>query len=80
MKTFPIVRRKDIEKHSDYRTKLVILDIYDRMLHAIATGEPYQTFLLRQEALQRKGALGQSLERSLKCRGGTKRGTNRWGA
>jgi hypothetical protein len=43
METFPIVKRKDIEKHGDYRTKLVILDIYDRMQRAIATGEPYQT-------------------------------------
>ena len=45
METFPIVKRRDIEKHGDYRTKLVILDIYDHMQRAIATGEPYQTLL-----------------------------------
>jgi len=45
METFPIVKRKDIQKYGDYRTKLVILDIYDRMQTAIATGEPYQTLL-----------------------------------
>ena len=45
METFPIVKRKDIQKHGDYRTKLQILDIYDRMQHAIDTGEPYQTLL-----------------------------------
>jgi hypothetical protein len=45
MDTFPIVKRQDIEKHGDYRTKLVILDIYDRMLCAIMAGEPYQTLL-----------------------------------
>jgi len=31
LETFPIVKRKDVEKHGDYRTKLVILDIYDRL-------------------------------------------------
>jgi hypothetical protein len=45
METFPIVKRKDIKKYGNYRTKLQILDIYDRMQHAIATGEPYQTLL-----------------------------------
>jgi hypothetical protein len=45
METFPIVKRKDIDKHGDYRTKLVILDIYDRMLHAFASGQTYKTLL-----------------------------------
>lgn len=45
METFPIVKRKDIEKHGDYRTKLVILEIYDRMQRAITTGQPYETLL-----------------------------------
>jgi hypothetical protein len=45
METFPIVKRKDIAQHGDYRTKLTILDIYDRMNSAIDTGQPYQTLL-----------------------------------
>jgi len=46
MDTFPIVRRKDEEKHNgDYRTKRVILEIYDAMQAAIRTGQPYQTRL-----------------------------------
>lgn len=45
METFPIVKRKDVKKHGDYRTKLQILDIYDAMQRAIDTGEPYQTLL-----------------------------------
>ncbi|MFH1219113.1 MAG: N-6 DNA methylase [Candidatus Eisenbacteria bacterium] len=46
MNTFPIVRRKDEEKYNgDYRTKRVILDIYDGMAEAIRTGKPYQTHL-----------------------------------
>jgi hypothetical protein len=45
METFPIVKRNDIKQHGDYRTKLMILDIYDRMQQAMDTGEPYQTLL-----------------------------------
>jgi hypothetical protein len=46
MDTFPIVRRKDEEKYNgDYRTKRVILEIYDAMQEAIRTGQPYQTLL-----------------------------------
>ncbi len=45
METFPIVKRKDVKKHGDHRTKLQILDIYDAMQRAIDTGEPYQTLL-----------------------------------
>jgi len=46
MDTFPIVRRKDEEKYNgDYRTKRVILEIYDAMQEAIRTGQPYQTRL-----------------------------------
>ena len=43
--TFPIVKRKDEKEHGEYRTKRVILEIYDRMQQAIATGQPYQTLL-----------------------------------
>ncbi len=31
MDTFPIVRRKDEQQHGEYRTKRVILELYDRM-------------------------------------------------
>ena len=43
MDTFPIVKRKDEAKWGDYRTKRVILDIYDRMQKAMDTGQPYET-------------------------------------
>ncbi len=45
MDTFPIVCRKDEEKYGEYRTKRVILEIYDAMHRAIQTGQPYQTLL-----------------------------------
>lgn len=45
LETFPIVKRKDIEKHGSYRTKDTILEIYDEMARvaaenaaAVATG------------------------------------------
>lgn len=41
METFPIVKRKDEQKHSEYRTKRVILEIYDSMAEALRTGKPY---------------------------------------
>jgi hypothetical protein len=43
--TFPIVRRRDEAEYGEYRTKHVILEIYDAMQQAIETGEPYQTRL-----------------------------------
>jgi len=46
MDTFPIVRRKDEAKYEgDYRTKRIILEIYDEMAEAMRTGQPYQTRL-----------------------------------
>lgn len=52
MDTFPIVRRKDEEAYGEYRTKRVILEIYDEMGAAIAaqgvagaTPRGYQTRL-----------------------------------
>jgi hypothetical protein len=46
MDTFPIVRRRDEENHSgDYRTKRVILEIYDELAESIRSGKPYQTRL-----------------------------------
>jgi len=45
METFPIVKRKDEKQSGEYRTKRVILEIYDKMKQAIETGEPYRTRL-----------------------------------
>ncbi|MGV2384305.1 MAG UNVERIFIED_CONTAM: N-6 DNA methylase, partial [Thermobifida fusca] len=45
METFPIVKRKDEAAHGEYRTKRVILEIYDDMAEAMRTGVPYQTRL-----------------------------------
>lgn len=44
--TFPGVRREDEAKHGEYRTKRVILEIYDEMQRATRTGRPYQTRLV----------------------------------
>ncbi|WP_396905730.1 Eco57I restriction-modification methylase domain-containing protein [Mycolicibacterium phlei] len=41
METFPIVKRKDIAEHGEYRTKRMILEIYDAMAEAEKTGVPY---------------------------------------
>ena len=43
--TFPIVRRKDEAVHGDYRTKRVILEIYEEMAEAVRSGTPYKTRL-----------------------------------
>ncbi|MCF8111810.1 MAG: N-6 DNA methylase [Desulfobacteraceae bacterium] len=45
MDTFPIVRRKDENTYEEYRTKRVILEIYDHMAEAMETGKPYETRL-----------------------------------
>lgn len=45
MDTFPIVKRKDEQRYGEYRTKLVILEIYDEMARAVASGQPYRTRL-----------------------------------
>ena len=45
MDTFPILRRKNETRYGEYRTKRVILDMYDAMQVAAATGEPYRTVL-----------------------------------
>ena len=44
MDSFSIVKRKDEEQHGEYRTKQVILEIYDAMKEAIETDKPYQIF------------------------------------
>jgi hypothetical protein len=46
MDKFPIVKRKDEERfNGDYRTKRVILEIYDALAKSIRTGQPYRTRL-----------------------------------
>jgi len=45
METFPIVKRRDIARHGEYRTKRVILEIYDDMAAAMQGGAPYVTRL-----------------------------------
>jgi hypothetical protein len=45
MDTFPIVRRKDEQQFEEYRTKRVILEIFDAMAEAERIGAPYQTRL-----------------------------------
>jgi hypothetical protein len=45
MVTFPIVGRKDVAKHSEYRTKQLILEAYDAMATASTDGTPYDTIL-----------------------------------
>ena len=47
METFPIVRRKDKARVGEYRTKRLILDVYDRMAAAIADGPPFDTISTR---------------------------------
>ena len=43
--TFPILRRKDHAAHGEFRTKRLILERYDALAEAIATGAGYQTDL-----------------------------------
>ena len=46
METFPIVKRKDEKLYGEYRTKRVILEMYDEMRRAMETGEAYRTRLV----------------------------------
>lgn len=41
METFPIVKRKDVAEFGSFRTKELILEVYDAMQAAIASGTPY---------------------------------------
>ena len=45
METFPIVRKNDERVYSEYRTKRLILDVYDEMAEAAHTGYSYRTRL-----------------------------------
>lgn len=43
--TFPIVNRKDVAKHGEERTRRLILERYDALAAATASGIAYQTVL-----------------------------------
>ncbi|MDR0959642.1 MAG: N-6 DNA methylase [Propionibacteriaceae bacterium] len=43
METFPIVKRKDEAAHGEYRTKRLILEVYDAMAEVIGSGQVYQS-------------------------------------
>ena len=39
--TFDVLQRKDEREHQEYRTRRVVLEIYDALARAAATGQPY---------------------------------------
>ena len=45
MDTFPIVRKHDEKAHGEYRTKRVILELYDALAESTRTATPYPTHL-----------------------------------
>jgi hypothetical protein len=45
METFPIVKKKDVAAFGSYRTKELVLEVYDAMNQAIRVKEPYRTIL-----------------------------------
>jgi hypothetical protein len=45
LETFPVVKRRDIERYGSFRTKELILQVYDAMAEAERTRHPYQTIL-----------------------------------
>ena len=45
MDTFPIVKKKDEKEFGEYRTKNLILEIYEKMQRAIESGTNYKTIL-----------------------------------
>ena len=45
METFTLVKRKEQQRYGTYRTKELIVEIYDAMTEAARTGKPYQTIL-----------------------------------
>lgn len=50
MESFPIVKRKDIAAHGTFRTKDLILEVYDAMQAAIDTGVEYRSALEEEQA------------------------------
>ena len=45
MDTFPVVKKRDEHRYGTFRTKELILEIYDAMTEAARIGKPYQTIL-----------------------------------
>ena len=45
METFPIVKRKDEQLYGTFRTKELILEVYEAMAEAVRTAAPYQTIV-----------------------------------
>jgi hypothetical protein len=45
METFPIVKRKDVQQYGTFRTKDLILQVYDAMTEGTRTGAEYRTLL-----------------------------------
>jgi hypothetical protein len=45
METFPVVKRRDVERYGSFHTKELILKVYDAMAEAERTGRPYETVL-----------------------------------
>lgn len=45
LSSFPVFQRRDEQQNGEYRTKRVILEIFDAMTEAERTGVPYQTQL-----------------------------------
>jgi hypothetical protein len=45
MESFTVAKQRDEQKHGEYRTKRVILEIYDEIAQAMDTGQSYQTRL-----------------------------------
>lgn len=45
LKTFPLVEKKDVVTHNSFRTRDVILSVYDAIQLAVETGEPYQSLV-----------------------------------
>jgi len=61
METFPIVKRKDEKQYREYRTKRVIVEMYDEMRRAMVTVEVYRTRLVpgpADRAVAHEGKMG----------------------
>jgi hypothetical protein len=50
LETFPVVRKRDLKKHGDYRTKRLILDCFDEIAKAAREKRPYWSRLCAPHA------------------------------